>query len=80
MTSGNGTPKITIEAQELGPGWLLFHPGSAPPMHSDLSLFLNRAVMDWQREHPNFRVRATLPIVANGATAAIQVWYDEASN
>lgn len=78
MTDGNGIPKSSIDVKPLGPGYLLIEPDAPPPPDSDVSLELNRALIDWQRKHPQHTVRATLPIEANGATTAIHVWYDEA--
>jgi len=33
-------------------------------------------VTAWLKQTPSLKVRATLPIVANGNTVAVHVWFD----
>ena len=47
-----------------------------PPEPEDLPLHLSKAVAAWQKQNPMLKVRATLPIVRNGNTVAVHVWFD----
>ena len=38
--------------------------------------YLSKAVVAWQKQNPMLTVRATLPMVANGNTIAVHVWFD----
>lgn len=49
-----------------------------PPPLEDRAKALADTVVKWLQDNPGHRVRATLPIVDNGRTESIFVWYDEA--
>ena len=72
MSNGNGRSKIVIEAEQQGPGWILFKVKEAV---SDPSLTIHHCLMEWLKER-GVRVRTTLPIVTGGMTVAVHLWYD----
>ena len=65
-----------INRLDAGTGWAVFVASGTPPKPEDLPLYLSKAVAAWQKQTPTLRVRATLPIVANGNTIAGHVWFD----
>ncbi len=67
---------VTIERVDMGTGWACFQAAENQPLPEHLSRWLNRNFSEWLDRHPEFRVRATLPIVDDGQTVAIHVWYD----
>lgn len=76
MSHGNGTSKVSIDMLEMGPGWVFFQAGKLPPPPEQLPYLLNRTLNSWLDANPSFVVRAALPIVADGMTVGIHVWYD----
>ncbi len=68
--------EFTIDRLELGTGWVCFQGGETPPAPDQLPMFLNEAMLDWLMRHPEFKVRTTLPIVCEGNTVALNVWFD----
>jgi hypothetical protein len=68
--------QITIDRIEMGTGWVCFQGGETPPSPDQLPFFLNDALAAWLRNNPEFKVRTTLPIVVEGNTVAINVWFD----
>lgn len=41
-----------------------------------LPILLSKTLFHWMSKNPQFRVRNTLPIVEDGYTVAIHVWFD----
>ena len=41
-----------------------------------LPILLSKTLFHWMSQNPQFRVRNTLPIVEDGYTVAIHVWFD----
>jgi hypothetical protein len=41
-----------------------------------LPLYLSKSVAAWQKQTPSLKVRAPLPIVRDGNTIAVHVWFD----
>jgi hypothetical protein len=76
MSNGDGQPDVTIDRVQLGPGWCYFEPGERPPSRDELPKFLNQAVTDWLQANPSAVVRTTLPVVSDGMTSGIHLWYD----
>ncbi len=68
--------QITIDRVEMGTGWVCFEGGENPPAPDQLPLYLNDALENWLRNNSEFRVRTMLPIVINGNTVSINVWFD----
>ena len=79
MPNQNGNTKITINATRLGPGWLFFTPGEHALSEREIPHWLGRCLSDWLRDHPDARPRAVLPLVSDGNTVGIHLWYDDAS-
>jgi hypothetical protein len=46
------------------------------PSRSNCRWYLSKAVAAWQQQNSMLTVRATLPIVANGNTIAVHVWFE----
>ena len=68
--------QITIDRIEMGPGWVCFQAGEKPPALEQLPGYLNHACYAWLQRNSEFAVRATLPIVEQGYTVAIHVWFE----
>lgn len=68
--------EVTIDRVEMDTGWVCFQGGENPPQPTDLPWILNDALAYWLKNNPEFQVRAILPIVAEGNTVAINVWFD----
>jgi hypothetical protein len=41
-----------------------------------VAIFVSRTVEEWQRGNPDTRVTTALPIVDDGKTIAVHLWYD----
>ena len=65
-----------INRLDMGTGWACFLASGTPPKPEELPLYLSKAVAAWMKQTPSLTVRATLPIVANGNTIAVHVWFD----
>jgi hypothetical protein len=77
LFGGNGASKGLTNAVTLGPGWVLFLASqSDPPPAEELPFALSQGMEQWLRSQPAVRVRATLPIVSDGNTVGIHLWYD----
>ena len=68
MTSSSGSEQpadtqITIDRIEMGTGWVCFQPGEKPSSPEKLAGYLNHNFYTWLQRNPEFKVRATLPIV-----------------
>ena len=37
---------------------------------------ISKSITTWLEQHPEISVRSTLPIVKDGQTIAVHVWYD----
>lgn len=68
--------KEAVNRLDMETGWAVFVASSTPPKPEDLPLYLSKAVAAWQKQNPMLKVRATLPIVANGNTIAVHVWFE----
>ncbi len=77
-SNGNGDQKVVIACTTNDKRrWAYFRAEKSPPKSTDLPIFLNRAVLDWQEDNPTKRVRTSLGIVQDGMTVAIHIWWDE---
>jgi hypothetical protein len=75
--AGNGDGGMEIGVTELAVGWVSFQVGLTPSV--DLkrgAALLNESLIRWLMAQPSLRVRAALPIVVDGNTAALHLWYD----
>lgn len=68
--------QVTIDRIEMGTGWACFQPGEQPPNPDQLPGYLNHSFCTWLQRNPKFTVRAVLPIVENGNTVLLHVWFD----
>jgi hypothetical protein len=68
--------QVQIDRVDMAAGWVCFQAGAKPPPLEQLPSFLNETFYNWLLRNPEFRVRATLPIVEKGYTVAIHVWFD----
>ncbi len=68
--------EITIDRLEMGTGWVCFQGGENPPPANQLPYFLNDALSNWLSRNPEFKVRTVLPVVVEGNTVAINVWFE----
>jgi hypothetical protein len=76
---GQDDAKIEIGMVEMGPGWVLFVPAMAPKTdHVRVPKLLNQSLIYWLRSGAAATVRQTLPIVEDGNTIALHVWFDPA--
>src|SRR5262245_6528811 len=77
LFGGNGARKGLTNSVALGPGWVLFLASqSDPPPAEALPFALSQGVAQWLRSQPAVRVRATSPVVSDGNTVGIHLWYD----
>lgn len=68
--------QVTIDRVEMGTGWVLFPGGATPPSPDQIAYYLNDAMCDWLGKNPEFKVRTTLPIIVEGNTVALNIWFD----
>jgi hypothetical protein len=68
--------RYAVLRQDIASGWVCFTADDPAPPPARVGEFLNIDFMRWLRQNSTFKVRATLPIVANGNTVAIHVWFD----
>ncbi len=68
--------EITIDRIEMGTGWVCFQGGDNPPPPDQLPHILNDALSEWLVRNPEFKVRTMLPVVVDGNTVAINIWFD----
>ncbi len=77
MAEDQQQESITINVVEMGVGWIFFELGEIKPRGHQLAYTLNRAMYDWLQDNPRVVIRTALPIVADGMTTGIHLWYDE---
>lgn len=65
-----------IERRTLAPDWVYLTVGQPSPPPEQVPAVLNFGLMRWLKDNKQIRVRATLPMVEDGHTVAIHVWYD----
>lgn len=75
--------RVNIVIDELGPGWLRFRAVLASDFQREVELerfpgLIDRTLTDFFRKRPGLKVRATMPIVEDGFTVAVHVWFDPA--
>jgi len=68
--------QITIDRIEMGIGWACFQAGKKKPPADKLPGYLHHAFYTWLQRNQEFTVRAALPIIEQGNTVAIHVWFD----
>lgn len=73
---GNGSGKLDILLTDKG-GWLVVYPARRADLPEDLPVHLSRVMEKWFHERPHLRIRSALPIVQNGNTVVIHVFYEQ---
>jgi hypothetical protein len=76
LSEGNGGGDVNVVVHDRGPGYIVIAPERIDPIPEQLPVYLSRSVEAWQRDHPAARVRAALPIVLDGMTLSVHIWYD----
>ena len=78
VSNGNGTNEYSVKITEFpDQGHVVFYADDDhPPPAAELPTVLGHALQDWMGENPDVVVRSSLPIVQNGQTIAIHLWYD----
>jgi hypothetical protein len=62
---------------QLGDGWVIFRAGITPMTETErVPTAISEVMAAWLKERPDLHVRATLPIVEEGNTIAVHVWFD----
>ena len=72
---GNGSGKRLAHRTPLRPGWVLYHAGDPPPPESELPLMLSEMLQKDLLDNPSIDPQLFLPIVRDGNTIAIHLWY-----
>ena len=69
--------KIEVVRIDVATGWMCFvaKEGTDPRLDK-LPYALSRAIQDSLQQTPTLTVRTTLPIVSQGNTVAVHVWFD----
>ena len=68
---------IEVQRLDMATGWVIFQATpETDPRPDRLPYALNQSVTAWARQNPTLCIRATLPIVSQGNTVAIHVWFD----
>jgi len=65
-----------IDRIDCGDGWCLFTGGDPPPPDDQLPFAMHEMLQRWLRQNPHLKVRTVFPIVRNGNTIAVHVWFD----
>ena len=69
--------QIVVDRVDVSTGWMCFLPKpGTDPRPDRLPFALSRAVEDTFRQNPGLAVRATPPLVSQGNTVAVHVWFD----
>lgn len=73
---GNGDSSGKIHVSVKKPGYVVFVPDSLNSLPEDYSIHLSLIFEQWQQENPGNRIRHVLPIVKDGQTVVLHVYYD----
>lgn len=75
-SEGNGHGKVNIVVNRKSEGYIIIAPDRIDNLDEQTPLFLSRTVETWLKENP-VRVRCALPIVMQGDTIAVHLWFDK---
>jgi hypothetical protein len=68
--------KIEIESLDTATGWVIVQAKpESDPSPDRLSYALNQSVVAWSQQNPTLSIQATLPIVSQGNTVAVHLWF-----
>jgi hypothetical protein len=73
---GNGHGKVRIHTTKVSHGYTIIHT-DVKTIAEGTPVILSQSVEKFLKENPTFRVRATFPVVKDGQTVAVHLWYDE---
>jgi hypothetical protein len=73
---GNGHSRVNIVTYAKAPGYIIVSPDRIDNLPEQTPIFVSQTLEAWQRQNPSCRVRCTCPIVHEGQTIAVHVWYD----
>ncbi len=76
MVTEQQEPKVNVERQDVASGHVVFRTGTDKLPLEQRPALLETAMLQWLTQHPEFNVRATLPITSYGHTVAIHVWFE----
>jgi hypothetical protein len=69
--------RVVIDRTQKDTGWVLFTPSpDEPPSPEATPSFLSKSVAKWVQQNSIIEVREMLPLVQDGNTVAIHVWFD----
>lgn len=68
--------EVRVDRIDMRESGVCFTASDPPPMPDQLPLYLSTSVSAWLKQNLMLTVRATLPIVANGNTIAVYVWFE----
>jgi hypothetical protein len=77
FAEGNGHGKGIVQRTPIRNGHVVYHAGNPPPPEELMGLALEQNLRKDLIENPSVRVRAVLPIVQEGNTLMIHLWYDD---
>jgi hypothetical protein len=73
--SGNGKSGVTIKVTEVDDHYAVFTVGEHAP-GVDATKALHQCVTDWYQSKGQVRIYSSVPIVSEGSTWAIHVWFE----
>jgi hypothetical protein len=73
---GNGHDKVRIHTTQIAHGYVIIHADDIKTIVDGTPVFVSLTLEKWLKDNPTVRVRATLPIVKDGQTIAVHVWFD----
>ena len=76
MVTEREKPKLQVERHDIASGHVVFRTGTDKFPLEQRPALIEAAMLQWLKQHPEFDVRATLPITSYGHTVAIHVWFE----
>lgn len=66
---------MTIGVTSIEPGWVTVH-FKSPPLHAERRLSsLNRALEDWLKDHPSYKLESIQPVEDGGLLRGLNAFY-----
>jgi hypothetical protein len=76
-SEGNGHGKVNILVEKKSEGYVIIAPDKIDNLDEGTPIFVSRTVESWLKDHPEAKIRCALPIVRQGDTLAVHLWFDE---
>ncbi len=76
MVTDRDKAKLQVERHDVASGHVMFRTGTDKLPLEQRPALLEAAMLQWLKQHPEFGVRAALPITSYGHTVAIHVWFE----